>query len=362
MVYKVIGLMSGSSLDGLDIAYVQLEETRGKWAFEVLHAACMPYSQEWRDHLATADMLTAGPFLKLHTAYGHYTGEVVKTFMEAHNLDHKVHFISSHGHTVFHDPENKTTAQIGDGAAIAAVTALPVITDLRAMDIALGGQGAPIVPVGDKLLFDEYNYWLNLGGIANISVSTPHGIVAFDLCPCNQLLDHFARKCGKEYDAEGQLAASGTVNKELLEKLATIPFYELAGPKSLSNDFSKNEVIPMLETAGLTEADSLATAVAHISGQIIANIKRYAGTDRMPAKLLATGGGAFNNFLMNQLQDGLPSMDIAITIPDEQVIQFKEAIIMALLGALRWREEENVFSSVTGASRDSIGGALWLGR
>ncbi len=354
--------MSGSSLDGLDIAYVQLEETRGAWAFQILNAACIPYPQEWKDNLSTADMLTAGPFLKLHTAYGHYIGEAVRTFMEEHDLDHKVHFIASHGHTIFHDPESHTAGQIGDGAAIAASTALPVISDLRAMDMALGGQGAPIVPIGDKMLFGDYNYWLNLGGIANISIKTDNGIVAFDLCPCNQLLDYYAQKKGLEYDNGGSMAAGGKVDAPLCEKMNEMPFYELPGPKSLSNDFSKNEVIPIMEAADLSEEDALATAVCHITQQIVRNVKRYAGDEPIAAKLLVTGGGAFNTHLIHELQPLLASLNITIEVPDEQVIQFKEALVMALLGALRWREEETVFSAVTGASKNSIGGALWLGR
>lgn len=362
MIYKVIGLMSGSSMDGMDIAYVQLEETRGAWTFEILEATCIPYPQEWQDSLSTADMLTAGSFLKLHTAYGHYIGDVVKAFMDTHDLEHKVHFIASHGHTIFHDPENRTTGQIGDGAAIAAATSLPVISDLRAMDMALGGQGAPIVPVGDQLLFGEYQYWLNLGGIANMSIKTEHGILAFDLCPCNQLLDHFAKRKGLKYDDEGMLAANGTLSKTLFEKLGEIPFYELPGPKSLSNDFSRNEVIPMMESETISEEDALATAVGHIAQQIANNIKRYAGDEPEPTKLLVSGGGAFNTFLIERLRELLAPMNISIDVPDEKVINYKEAIVMALLGALRWREEENVFSSVTGATRNSIGGALWLGR
>ncbi len=353
--------MSGSSLDGLDIAYVQLEETRGAWRFEILHTDCVTYPQEWRDLLTTADMLTAGPFLKLHTSYGHYIGGLVKEFMEKHDLDHKVHFIASHGHTVFHDPENKTTGQIGDGAAIAAVTALPVISDLRAMDIALGGQGAPIVPVGDQLLFGDYKYWLNLGGIANMSVRTENGMVAFDICPCNQLLDFFAQKNGQNYDEGGKLAASGKVSSELCGKLGAIPFYELPGPKSLSNDFAKNEAIPMLEISGMETEDALATAACHIAHQIARNVSRYQeGGDA--AQMMISGGGALNIHLVSMIEDLLKPMQVTLIAPDEQVIRYKEALIMALLGALRWREEENVFSSVTGAARDSIGGALWLGR
>src|SRR5215217_3074242 len=166
MVYKVIGLMSGSSLDGLDIVYVHIDETRGKWSFEIKAADCYPYSDEWTNKLKQAKDLSVADFLKLHTAYGHYLGTQVKQFMDAHELELKVDFLASHGHTVFHQPESKTSFQLGYGSAISAELAMPVISDLRAMDIALGGQGAPIVPVGDRLFFNTHNYLLNLGGIA----------------------------------------------------------------------------------------------------------------------------------------------------------------------------------------------------
>lgn len=170
MIYKVIGLMSGSSLDGLDIAFVQLEEVRGQWTYQVLAADCVPYTEEWAHNLKHAQQMAVPDFLRLNTAYGRWMGEAVNKFITEKNIDLQVQFIASHGHTVMHEPANYTTSQIGDGAAIAAVTGLPVISDLRALDVALGGQGAPIVPIGDKLLFGQYDYHLNIGGIANITV------------------------------------------------------------------------------------------------------------------------------------------------------------------------------------------------
>src|ERR1700712_5611307 len=189
MVYKAIGLMSGSSLDGLDIAYVHLQETGGKWTYEIQHADCQPYSAEWIEKLSKAVDLPALDYQLLHTAYGHYTGELVNKFIDENNLHHKVHLVASHGHTTFHLPAHKMTAQLGDGAAIAAETGLPVVSDLRALDIAFGGQGAPIVPIGEKLLLPEYNWFLNLGGIANLSFNRPDKYLAFDVCPANRVLN-----------------------------------------------------------------------------------------------------------------------------------------------------------------------------
>lgn len=360
MVYKVIGLMSGSSLDGLDIAYVQLEEVRGAWSYQLIHSACIPYSIEWELKLKHAATIPVGDFLKLHASYGHYLGEQVKSFMAANNLDHKVHFIASHGHTVFHDPQHKTTFQLGDGASLAAVAELPVINDLRAMDVALGGQGAPIVPIGDKLLFGSYDYLLNIGGIANITVLQNGEAIAFDICAANQVLNGLAEREGKTMDEDGTIAASGALLVGVLEELNNATYYKKAAPKSLSNDDAKQIVFPLLLESDRSVADMLHTATVHIAHQVAAAVARYPhGKDN--ASLLITGGGALNGFLVSEITKALITYNVTVTVPDEGTVQYKEAIVMALIGTLRWREETNVLSSVTGASRDSVGGAMWLG-
>lgn len=353
--------MSGSSLDGLDIVYVHIDEARGKWSFEIKAADCYAYSNEWTNKLQQARQYSVTEFLQLHTAYGHYLGEQVQQFIDKHELELKVDFLASHGHTIFHKPEAKTSFQLGDGAAISAALAMPVIADLRSMDVALGGQGAPIVPIGDRLLFPDYNYWLNLGGIANVTVRTGDNYTAFDICACNQVLNHFAAKNGLKYDDAGKLAQSGMVNEKVLTQLDELSYYHLLPPKSLANEFSAEEVIPVIEAAGLSVADALATSVYHIAEQIARALRNTQGLQG-PAKLLATGGGALNTYLVTVLQSMLAPEEITVTVPDEQLIQYKEGVVMALIGTLRWREEENVFSSVTGAVRDSVGGALWMGR
>lgn len=357
MTYNAIGLMSGSSLDGLDICFVRLTEAGGHWSYEWLATDCLLYSEEWIAQLKGAHKLSVPEFLRLHTAYGHFTGKLVKSFLQSNKVT-EVDFIASHGHTVFHEPHNNSTFQIGDGASIAAETGIPVIAALRNMDVALGGQGAPIVPIGDKLLFGDYEYLLNLGGIANISVQ--RRAIAFDICPCNQLLNYYAEKLGLEYDKSGLLARSGKVDKVLAAKLHGQEYYALSAPKSLANDFSTKNILPLIDAQKMSLYDALATSVAHITERIAAELKPFASSG--PAKLLTTGGGACNTFLIEELQKALKPLQIEVVIPDAKLVQYKEALIMALIGALRWRNEPNVLASVTGAKCDSIGGAIWAGR
>ncbi len=364
MVYKVIGLMSGSSLDGLDIAFVQLQENGGKWSYEILHADCYEYNSELINKLKNAIDLPALDYQLLHTEYGHFLGKQVNLFVEKNNLYHQVSLISSHGHTTFHVPQKLMTAQLGDGAAIAAETHLPVVTDLRAMDIAFGGQGAPIVPIGEKLLLGDYTYFLNLGGIANISANINDSFVAFDVCAANRVLNMLAEEKGFAFDNDGQIAAAGNINHELLQKLNELEYYKLPYPKSLANDFGIKTVFPIIKQSLLSIEDAMRTYVEHIVLQIKNGIVNASGNYKLQTinyKLLATGGGAFNSFLMKRLKELLAEINIEVFIPEENLIRYKEALIMALMGILRWREEYNALSSVTGAKRNSIGGALWLG-
>ncbi|MBS1935117.1 MAG: anhydro-N-acetylmuramic acid kinase, partial [Bacteroidetes bacterium] len=219
MVYRVIGLMSGSSLDGLDIAFVQFHENAGKWNFEIIQTACYEYNNPWKKKLQEATLLNALDYQLLHAEYGNYIGEQVNRFVDAHNLHYQVQLISSHGHTTFHVPDKKMTAQLGDGASIAAATGINVVSDLRAIDVALGGQGAPIVPIGEKLLFSGIDFFLNLGGIANISQKKNNEFIGFDVCPANRVLNMLANNVGKNFDEDGKLATQGNINKNLLKEL-----------------------------------------------------------------------------------------------------------------------------------------------
>ena len=364
MIYKVIGIMSGSSLDGLDIAYVHLQETAGKWNFEILAAECYPYDAVWKSKLKNAITLSALDYQLLHAAYGHYIGKEVNRFIEQHALAHKVDLGASHGHTTFHEPAQKMTAQLGDGASIAASIALPVVSDLRAMDIAFGGQGAPIVPIGEKLLLHQHQLLLNLGGIANLSFRVDETYIAFDVCAANRVLNMLAGERGNEYDENGNMSASGKPVQQLFNELNEIEYYKQPHPKSLANQFGTDVVFPIIRKYNLPVEDALHTYVKHIAHQIKASVSQLIrGTKQPPhtLSLLATGGGALNGYLMRCLRESLEEVNVKTIIPDNTLINYKEAMIMALIGVLRWREEYNVLSSVTGAKRNSIGGALWIG-
>jgi len=362
MVYRAIGLMSGSSLDGLDIAFVEFNENAGNWSYEILNAICSPYDEVWKEKLKNATTLSAKEYLLLHADYGHYVGQTVKKFIDSNKIDYQVSLIASHGHTTFHLPEKKMTAQLGDGAAIAAETGLAVVSDLRALDLALGGQGAPIVPIGESMLLGDYEYFLNLGGIANISLKSDR-YIAFDVCPANRVLNMLSNEAGKEFDQNGKLASAGQINTELLEKLNALDYYKKPFPKSLANEFGTDVVYPMIRDTRCEIQDGLRTYVEHIAIQIkkaIANTKN-SKLQAAGYKLLATGGGALNHFLVERIRANLQELNIELIIPDEKMVNFKEALVMAFIGVLRWRQENNVLSSVTGALRDSIGGAVWTG-
>jgi anhydro-N-acetylmuramic acid kinase len=363
MLYRAIGIMSGSSLDGLDVAFVEFEETGGKWSYEIKAAECRSYNEEWLENLHTATTLSAYDYLLLHSAYGKYIGQQVNAFIDEHGLEHKVQLIASHGHTTFHAPALGMTAQLGDGASISATTQINVVSDLRAMDVAFGGQGAPIVPIGEKLLLPDYGLYLNVGGIANLSLKTKEGYIAFDICAANRVMNMLAKAEGKEYDEDGNLAASGNIDTTLLTKLNALAYYKQPYPKSLANSFGTDEVFPIIEASGLGTADKLRTYVEHIVMQISYSTQDLGFKNKVRnEKLLVTGGGAFNKFLIARLKQALSSFDIEVVVPDEMLINYKEALIMALIGVLRWREEYNVMNTVTGAIRSSIGGAVWIGQ
>ncbi len=360
MVYKAIGLMSGSSLDGLDITFAEFQEQGGKWSYEILKADCYAYPEEWVSRLQGAINLSARDYQLLHADYGHYTGQLVNKFIEEHQLHYKVAVIGSHGHTTFHMPSHKMTAQLGDGAAIAATTQLPVVTDLRAVDVAFGGQGAPIVPIGEKLLLGDFEYFLNVGGIANISFNADR-YTAYDVCPANRVLNMLVNELGKEYDEDGKMAATGIVNEKLLDQLNDLAYYKQPYPKSLANDFGTDVVFPLIKKENIATKDAARTYVEHIVLQIKKAIKDT-GLRAPDSRLLVTGGGALNKFMTGQLTEHLRELTIEVVVPDKKLVNFKESLIMAFIGVLRWRQEYNVLSSVTGATRNSIGGALWTGQ
>lgn len=368
--YRVIGLMSGSSLDGLDIAYCRFSVSENQWNFEILKADTIPFSDEWVQDLKYLPVTNAKNFWQTHAALGAYFGKLVKKFIAENHLQGKVDFVASHGHTIFHFPDKKFTTQIGDGAALAVHCGLPVVCDFRTADIALGGQGTPIVPIGDKLLFADYQLCLNIGGIANISCKTifsdcpteekQNQIVAFDICPANQVLNLFASKLGMPYDVDGNTAKGGKLHKALLEKLNAISFYHQPYPKSLDNSFTREAILPCFEEFDIAVEDKLRTYTEHIAIQIAAHIQLIVQKENITinrsTKLLLTGGGAFNKFLTERIKH---LSGVEVIVPSAEIVQFKEALVIALMGVLRMRNEVNVLASVTGAARNSIGGAVY---
>jgi anhydro-N-acetylmuramic acid kinase len=357
MVYYVIGTMSGSSIDGLDIAYCRIEEVGGKWNFEIEEASCIEFDEQWKQKLTNIAHASAKELLLTHAEFGHWMGKNIHQFIEEHNLTHKVHLIASHGHTVFHEPALGMTFQMGDGASIAAETQLPVVSDLRNLDVALGGQGAPIVPIGEQLFWSDYQYFLNIGGISNLTIQLADKFVAFDVCPANRILNLIANEMGMAFDKEGIEASKGSIKDDLLNELNDLDYYQKPYPKSLSNQFGLEVIFPIIQKYAISNQDKLRTMCEHIAHQIAESI-----APGESQKMLVTGGGAFNTFLMKLISEKLLTKNVEVVIPDSKLIQYKEALVMALIGTLRWREENNVLSSVTGASRNSVGGALWMGQ
>ncbi|MFN9710799.1 MAG: anhydro-N-acetylmuramic acid kinase [Bacteroidota bacterium] len=358
MTYKAIGMMSGSSLDGIDLAYVIFDTKGQQWQYEIQCTACIPYTDEWKQKLSKASALSAVEYLQLHIDYGKYIGSVIQQFIEKNALDYKVQMIASHGHTVFHNPDKGMTHQLGEGAAIAAITGIPVISDLRTMDLAFGGQGAPLVPLGEKKLFPDFSLFLNIGGIANISVHQEE-TVGFDVCPANSILNSLAARAGADFDDKGRMASRGNIDPHLLMQLNQLNYYEQPYPKSLSNQFGKNIIMPLILQQSISNDDLLCTYTEHIAMQISKSCKRIIKNNSESLQMMVTGGGAYNDYLITRIQHHLP--EIQIHLAASEIIEYKEALIMALLGVLRWREEPTVLRSVTGANRESIGGAVWGG-
>ncbi|GAB5522937.1 MAG: anhydro-N-acetylmuramic acid kinase [Roseivirga sp.] len=351
--YRVIGLMSGTSLDGLDIACCQFELKEGNWHFFLGQTESIAYSAEFQQRLKASVSLSAVELLLLNNEFGRYTGELVKTFLDKYSLE--VDFVASHGHTVFHQIDKRLTYQIGAGQELANHTAQRVICDFRTLDVSLGGHGAPLVPIGDELLFAEYDFCLNLGGISNASFRYKDCRMAFDIAPANMLLSHILLPTGLPYDDGGQLARTGTVDQPLLDKLNGLDFYQQPFPKSLGYEWFCESVIPLIDGSDASIENKLCTGIQHIAYQIAESLKAYASNG---ARMMVTGGGAKNHYLTEVLQQYLGEA-IEVVIPEESIIDFKEAIVFALMGVLRLRGENNCLSSVTGASGDCSGGVIY---
>ncbi len=353
--YKILGLMSGTSLDGLDLALCHLVEEGGSWRYTIEHTKEVPYSKKMRETLGNAISLSDNDHMQLHRDYGSWLGKEAKKFMEEEKLE--VDFIASHGHTSHHRPDQGITFQLGDGQILANESGTQVVCDFRSKDVSLGGQGAPLVPIGDKLLFHQYDFCLNLGGISNISFEWEGKRIAFDIGLANMPLNHITRSMGLEYDKDGGLARSGSLDPHLLDRLDRLEYYRLPNPKSTGYEWFVAEVLPLIQVSDRPKIDQLNTFVHHNCGQIAAVVHRYSKGSK--AKLLATGGGALNPYFMEVLRERL-GPNIEVPQPKRDLIAYKEALIFALMGALRMEGRINVLRSVTGAREDSCSGELYL--
>ena len=354
--FRVIGAMSGSSLDGLDLACCVFTRNDNVWSFTVEDARTIAFSNELHDRLLHAADGSALDLVRLDRDLGTLIGEACVHLLRSAPAD----LIASHGHTIFHKPDEGLTSQIGSGARIAAITGLPAVCDFRSKDVALGGQGAPLVPLGERVLFPDHDVFINLGGISNISVHTPSrpfpvgkgSTKGYDVGTCNQALNFLANEAGLPYDANGDLARTGTIDHHLLDRLNALPFYQQAPPRSLGREWFDAELKLLIATRAIDLHDRMRTMVEHIAVQVGMELDRARS-----ARALFTGGGAHNSFLLDQIR---ANTNATVEVPSIQLIDFKEAIIFAFLGLLRFNGEVNTLASVTGATRDSIGGAVYL--
>ena len=343
-----IGVMSGTSLDGIDLVYVKFLKKEYSF-FEIIHTETVSYTKEWKQVLKQAIHLSSKELLDLDVVYGKHLGSVLVNFISNYKIT-EIDFIASHGHTILHQPEEGITLQIGSGSEIAKITQQKVVSDFRTQDVNLGGQGAPLVPIGDELLFSKYDFCLNLGGFSNVSFKKESKRIAFDICPVNIVLNHYANKIGLEYDENGSIASEGYLNRSLLEKLNTLAFYNKEAPKSLGLEWVQQEIFPLIDTIEEDISSVLRTFVAHIAIQISKIIK---DSD----SVLITGGGVFNSFLIQEIEN---YSNIKIVQASYTLINYKEALIFALLGVLKVDNQINCLKSVTGAHKNHSSGVVCL--
>lgn len=344
--------MSGTSLDGLDIAYCIFHKKK-MWVCNIKYAETIKYSKEWKRRLAHAFNLNKKGLQALDTELGGFIGAEIVKFTRRKKIISDL--IASHGHTVFHQPAQGITLQIGDGKKIAGITKLPVVCDFRSGDVRLGGQGAPLVPLVDKMLFSHYTFCLNLGGFANISYDQSGKRIAFDICPVNIVLNDLANRLGKEFDKAGKAASEGSIHLPLLSRLNGLSFYRSKAPKSLGREWAEEVFMPILDSFNISVKDKLRTVAEHVAIQIAAAVNLK--SNRPNSSLLVTGGGAYNRFLIKRISF---HANCNVILPGDKTIQFKEAMAFALLGVLKVRGEINILKSVTGAKKDSSGGKIFL--
>lgn len=346
---KAIGVMSGTSLDGLDICYAHFFLQEQNWSFKIVDAYTISYCKRLQQELKNAESLDGRELMALDARYGKWIGEAISKFIS--KLHNDVDIIGSHGHTVFHEPTRGFSTQIGNGAHIAAATGIPCVCNFRSGDVARGGQGAPLVPIGDELLFGGYSFCLNIGGIANISFREGNKRIAFDICPTNMILNHLAGLMEKEFDNNGELGRTGNIHPELLSQLNRIPFYQQEGPKSLGREWFTSDFLPVIDSYNIPLKDKFRTVYEHIAYQIASAL------DKNPSDtILITGGGAKNTYLIDLIRR---NTGIEVIVPQSDIVDFKEALIFGFLAVLYLADTPTCLTSVTGANSNSIGGSLY---
>ena len=348
--FNIIGVMSGTSLDGIDLAHLNFEIINGKWSFQILECETIGYSQKWIDHLKIAVGFSELELQKLNVDYTLLLGTVISDFINRNKIEN-IDAVCSHGHTILHQPQNGITLQIGNLPEIAALCKQKVVCDFRIQDVELGGQGAPLVPIGDRILFSDYDYCLNLGGFSNISFEENGNRIAFDISPVNTVLNFYANQLGLDYDDKGKISRTGTVNSELLNELNRLDFYQKKYPKSLGFEFVKEIILPLIESYPISIEDKMNTFTEHIAIQIALALPNK------KINLFITGGGAYNDFMIERVQFHLP--ETKVVIPERKIIEFKEALIFGLLGVLKLGNEINTLSSVTGSKMDHSSGIVY---
>jgi len=349
MNYHVVGLMSGTSLDGVDIALCEFAQNNHEaWSYRLIHAKTKPYDQEWQQQLIEAPNLSGRKLMLLHNKYGYYLGELARNFLVENGLNASL--IASHGHTIFHEPDKHLTFQLGNGACIRQNSGISTVCDFRTADVAHGGQGAPLVPFGDKYLFTGYQAWLNLGGFANVTIQNKH-VTAYDICPVNTVINHLAQQLGYGFDKDGDLARRGNCHNALLEKLNALPYYALKAPKSLGIEWVNDTIFRLLKAYdNISVYDLLNTFYQHIAYQIALSLPDTA------KNMLVSGGGANNKYLIELIQQ---RTNVKIEIPSPDIINFKESIVFAFLGLCKWLGKINTLATVTGAEKDLSSGVVY---
>ena len=347
--FYVIGLMSGTSLDGVDLVYTRFNKSE-EWNFDIINSKTYPYEDSVTKLLTHISKKSLDEVKKIDVEYTKKLAQIIREFIDEFSIN-KIDFISSHGHTAIHDPSNSFTYQIGNLPNLSNEINHNVICDFRVQDIEFGGQGAPLVPVGEKYLFQEYDSFINLGGFANISNHKGESLIAYDICPVNIVLNNLSKKIGKDFDDKGSIASSGKLIINLYEELEKLEYYQLDPPKSLGIEWVDEYIFPLINKySDYPTEDLLNTLSNHIANQISNNLKNL-------DKVLVSGGGAYNDYLIHLIRS---KTDSEIVIPSKNIIEFKEALIFAFLGVLRNLNINNCYSSVTGASIDHCSGKIFL--